>query len=729
MPAAINMTTSGYGAIPLRAPRRRAGNIYRGPGTTGFAGGRGQPTFPTGATSGGLPSAGGNANVSGPMPPPNPMISHQGGLSTNPKLTAPAGASGVLPGFEDGGSMDDTQGFNGIANDDSPDAFDAINSAVQYGRQKSGLTGNWRRSENVEDDRDQQMGSGEKFVRQSLQDVGRGLADTLGYNKLNSGGDTASAVIPRGRTDTGVVAIPGTLQDQAGLNDVGMNYKDGGAVEEDNDENEAIPTRPAGPGGDRPDDNPFPVKRPNPPFGKRYDDGGSVDDDDDDGDSTGAIPADGDGDDNASPAPEGEEATPAMGGSQNPQKLVSYLLGADAAPPQLVDAIERSIDPEGKLDPDTRHMAAIQQAAKQGGNEAAWQVLQHYRKKYDASKAFAAAALNGVGGKPPDIAAAAQAASKAYTYMPDGTSVSFQPGQNGVTATVKRVGSQQPFGNVTLTPEQFHEFVRGKAGQFDNVLENSGPRVLSELQTAQGRPFDQGAAPMNGPAPTQTQPQRPPQQQFGQGAQSMAAPARPEPSDEERRQAFYDAPRRNANYDKELEARSFDLYPQDRTKRLEWLNAQMQARGEQETARIRAERPWEKDKASATQAGRLKVAETYTQSRERMADANNVTKRDIAFAAQNVNSADRRVAADARLVASANNSTQPIDPDTDQGKATIEAAKRLRRYQYGNTGGAQSQQRAPAQGGQPPAGHPGAKQDPQGKWREKGPDGLWHLIQ
>lgn len=631
----------------------------------------------------------------------------QGGLSSNGapaqaaspvnRLPMVAGAAGVIPGYADGGAIPDPD--NDMDNDMSAqtdtdqdagggvdDALDVINNVIDHGRKKHGLADSFRRSDNVEDDRNKMSGFGALAIKDmaggDATNINGGViaADPIDrFNKFLGNAATAGirklAGVDDQNDDSADLAIPGTLQEQAGANDIRSNY---------------------------------------PPTS--YAEGGTVEDDDDesdDGDSTGAIPDDASG-------PSDQDASQAVGNSPDPQRMVSYLMGADAAPPQMVAAIEHSIDPQGQMDPDTRHILAVQQATKQGGPDAGWSVIQNYRKNYDARRSFAAAALNGVAGKPPDVMAATQAATQAYSYLPDGMNISFQPSQaGGITATVKPMGGQGGGGSVDLTPEQFNEFVRGRSGQYDNVYEKGAPQVLAQLKSGQGKPFDQQGG--------QQQPQ---QGSEAPGAQSplemMGGSSVAQPGDRYQPAA--------TNYDPQLEARSREMFPMlsQNAQRLQWLNQQEQQQRENDISEKKAGRPWEAEKAKANQEGRLAVAKQYSGSRENVAAANNATKLTIAGLNSAMRSGDVQLQADARLVASMNNSPNGApDPDTPQGKAFGAAIQRLLRYQYSNAGGVNQQRQSgsPQGGTTPPAGHPNARKDPQGVWRERAPDGKWYPIQ
>lgn len=131
---------------------------------------------------------------------------------------------------------------------------------------------------------------------------------------------------------------------------------------------------------------------------------------------------------------------PAMGGAQPqgqpPNKLAGYVMGAGAVSPDVAQALKQQVDPTGRMDPSMRNMLAIAAAPDQ---QTQWGLMQHDRQKFNAYTAFARAAASGSPQKPADIGAAANAATQAFAHVPDGTSTTFQPTQNGVVAHIKQL--------------------------------------------------------------------------------------------------------------------------------------------------------------------------------------------------------------------------------------------------------------------------------------------------
>ena len=220
-----------------------------------------------------------------------------------------------------------------------------------------------------------------------------------------------------------------------------------------------IPSRPAGPGGEGVNTTPASPTLPvipqqSNPFGKRVasnDTSSSSDDDNDD--TTQALDDGGDVDNPASqpntaapispvptapPTPQPQPAgQPAIGAGSIPPRMVSYLMGAGAMPQQQLAQIEAKIDPQGTMDPNQRALLAV---ASAGGPDQQFSAMQGYRQKFDAYRSFARAALNGTSAKPPNMAAATQAANSAYANVPNGNSIQFTRAKGGVVVHTAQLG-------------------------------------------------------------------------------------------------------------------------------------------------------------------------------------------------------------------------------------------------------------------------------------------------
>lgn len=274
------------------------------------------------------------------------------------------------------------------------------------------------------------------------------------------------------------------------------------------------------------------------------------------------------------------------------RRFMSYLSGQDAAPPDQVSALEQQVDPEGILDEGTRKLLAIDAAKQSGGNEAAWAAAQHYRKKYDAYRGFAAAALS-----KGDVAGAAQAAQQAYPNLLDGTDVKFTPAPmgEGVVATLSSRG-RGAGRSVNLTPAQFNEFLVGPPGQYDTVLEVGIEKLMSMLtqrpgtppSAAQGPDAPQGP-PLSGQGAAPQETIEPGQDVMKQGTgegqagnpnwplQGQGGPSRGQGRGRERglpRQATEDA----YTPDPKLEAQAMRIFPNasQHTQRADWIARQEQ---------------------------------------------------------------------------------------------------------------------------------------------------------
>jgi hypothetical protein len=464
-----------------------------------------------------------------------------------------------------------------------------------------------------------------------------------------------------------------------------------------------IPAVPAGPGGDQEQGNPFGTRTPAVPFGKRtsqsFDDGGDVRDDQqgaynpEGDDPVGAVLSQGaqglaqaaqpyqteqtplaeegqvaqggamaalpgqaasavegamHGPGNTAVDPDTTQeggfggAAQAVGQAAQPymQKIISYLKGGDAAPPQAANMFEGKVDPQGQMDPGMRKLLAIDTAAKQYGPEAAWSLVQHYRQKYDAYKSFAAAANSGVQGKPRDPAAAAMALQQAYDHVPDGLNLTVKPSPTGFTATVTPHGGGRPQ-TVSLTPQDFGKLAQGPEGQFDSVIENGLPNVLTKFVQRNGLTADQTAPDTSTTAPAGSEPT------VNNG--NVDGPDKP---------FKYDA----LGYDPEIARRAQALFPKvsQTQQRIEWMAAQEQQGKTNEIgmrkidnqvslAKIRG--GFVLDKARIGADSREKVAGTREEGYNRRTDAQAATAKDRtgAYRERTVSAADNARLQQARI--------------------------------------------------------------------------------
>ncbi len=223
-------------------------------------------------------------------------------------------------------------------------------------------------------------------------------------------------------------------------------------------------------------------------------------------------------------------------------KMVGYLGGAEAVTPEIAQAMQQRVDPTGRMDPNSKTLLSIA-SAPQG---AQWGMMQHYRQKYDATKAFALAAGEGTQGKPPDINASTQAATQAHQNLPDGNNVVFSPHPQGVAVHVQPLTSSKTKGyddggevsddedtplptpdprgtagraddsvgepdtdalsgaasavkSFVMSVPQYLSFLKGREGQYDNVMDKG----INEALNAQVSTTDPAATAGGGMGPRQ----------------------------------------------------------------------------------------------------------------------------------------------------------------------------------------------------------------------------------
>lgn len=420
---------------------------------------RGQPKIPAGIST---------AQNPGGMQQAAPMAYEDGGAVDEdtgaiPDDTSPSdvnpdeGAEPTGNDVLDSGNAGDTMTRNVNA------ALAKVDAAFQTGRAKFGLTDNFRRSDNIEDSRNEQMGVADMLkARQEAASASR--AAKQNFESANSGQDSARLPLTH-LWDQPVLAIPGTMQEEAGLNDVGERYEDGGPV-------------------------------------KGYDDGGAIEDD--------YEPSLSDtGDVGTPPSPVDDQ----QGG--NVPQLAAYVQGAGAADP---DEVQAYLAKYRHLSPEQATVHALADAAEPAdlvpGQELpsydprmdSTALLQGYRQHYDHGRAYAYAAANGNPQKPANLHDSVKAANDAFPYVPDGERVHFAVGDQGnVNVSIGGPNGEQR-ANTTLTPEQYKAFLT--QADFDSVYERTPSLMLQQTMSQD----IQKAGITTGP--TQAQAGNAPQQEF-----------------------------------------------------------------------------------------------------------------------------------------------------------------------------------------------------------------------
>lgn len=262
------------------------------------------------------------------------------------------------------------------------------------------------------------------------------------------------------------------------------------------------------------------------------------------------------------PQPQGDDGAIPEGPVQEQQdqpkrfgplgKIVSYLMGEGAVHPQVLQQAAEQIDPESGMSASDRNLMVVEDAAKRGGPDAAWKIVQANRVAYNAKQAFGYAAINGTQQKPPDVKAAVDAANQAAEHVLDGSNANFMVSTGGqITATVKGPdGQPQVF---DLSPDQFRQYLNvGGAGQYDKQMQPGGiARTLKTVTQARAPGAQQAPAQQEAPA------------KMGAGA---SAPPVGSSAGEE-------------TYSPELRSRAWGMFPGagSQKERAEWLASQQSA--------------------------------------------------------------------------------------------------------------------------------------------------------
>lgn len=127
---------------------------------------------------------------------------------------------------------------------------------------------------------------------------------------------------------------------------------------------------------------------------------------------------------------QGGDQVTAGGNMPDPRQALKYLTGDGAVSPEIANALERHIDPQGQMDPAERTMKAISGAPSP---EAQFGMMQHYRTQFNGFSAGARAAID-----KGQLGQAAQHATQAFDNVPTGHKVQFAPAGNGGIAVMAR---------------------------------------------------------------------------------------------------------------------------------------------------------------------------------------------------------------------------------------------------------------------------------------------------
>ncbi len=421
----------------------------------------------------------------------------------------------------------------------------------------------------------------------------------------------------------------------------------------------------------------------------------------------------------------------------NAKRIISYLMGADAAPPQDVQQLAQQVDPEGQMTPSERNLVAVQKTAEEQGPEAAWKLVQANRVAYNAKQAFGYAALNGTPQKRPDLLAAIDAANQAQSHVLDGSDVQFTPAQGGVTATVKSPDGQTS--QIPLSMDAFRQYLNvGRNGQYDRVMQDTVPATLQKLAGARQQnripvtPQRQAAAAqqpdMSGTGPVDDQ------TNFGKTPSTMNL------SGNDQVQRGGKTPVEESNYGDELEARAMRMFPSasQEAQRNQWMAAEEQrqegAQNKVDVAKTGAEGKvvaaqvagQSREKVAETSAaGHQKVAEIKTNGWKYASDAKTAAaqiKADQQKAHDGDKAAQQRVETARKAIAIKRQTAETLTPEEKMLEAQMA---------QGGLSASQPQRPAPAPQQQSPAPQRAAGQQPpvqgaklyKGTWYTRGPNG------
>jgi hypothetical protein len=139
------------------------------------------------------------------------------------------------------------------------------------------------------------------------------------------------------------------------------------------------------------------------------------------------------------PDPSQQNQTPTTQGTgaslPDPRKTMQYLTGGGGVQPEIADAMEKLVDPQGQMDPSERTLATIMASPSPN---AQFGLMQHYRSRANAYSGAARAALD-----QGNMAQAAAHATSMFANTPTGMKVKFAPAHGGIAMSAQKANVQQ----------------------------------------------------------------------------------------------------------------------------------------------------------------------------------------------------------------------------------------------------------------------------------------------
>ncbi len=409
-------TSGGASSAPSASDNPGFGGLQFSPPPSGSTSTSTQPSA--------APSPAANSAPSAPV--------HYAGLSSSP---IPGAAPGGAIAFDDGGAVpDQSQGDPVTAAVNQ--ALESVSSLFDFGRQKHGLSGGG-------DNQDAGPTWGQ------LPNTS-GLPDAPQSGPMTAGSKTPGEIMPtplvdpesdKGYSSPTATGRPPAQTTSAARGGAIPSYADGGGVEETGDEGAPDVSQAAQDQG-----------------------GGGV------GQQAMALPQG---------VPDQAQSA-GQGAQGGPKRAIGYLTGEGAMPSQNIAQLEKMVDPRGQMPPEIRKLLAVHAAKQQGGDEAGWAAMQHYRQRFLMLNGLAAAQMKGNQQKPPNPALAAQTATDAHTNSLMGDKVSFTPSPQGLLAHV------QPYKRPTQQPAM------AQGGAIPSYADGGGvPDLTSDMTVTPDQPHAQ----------------------------------------------------------------------------------------------------------------------------------------------------------------------------------------------------------------------------------------------
>lgn len=171
----------------------------------------------------------------------------------------------------------------------------------------------------------------------------------------------------------------------------------------------------------------------------------------------------------------------------------NYLTGQDAASKQDLNVALQQANPDGTLSPDVAIHKAIADTEDPYQKDA---LMKRGMHTYREARALARDALEGGAHRAPNVGQSDAFLNEGMKYLPDGNAIQLTRHQNGIVATISRLGTDKQ-DVINMTPQQYSAWLHSDASDADNLMRGDVADSMRKIAAS-----ERGAAGPGGPPTT-----------------------------------------------------------------------------------------------------------------------------------------------------------------------------------------------------------------------------------